>query len=138
MSNLYNLVYVMQYNVLIRGRHDYTFVIVSYLDILAKQPRGPVILQRTVGQPLSVLYYEFEKIPNVFIKYYSVRIQGFRIPNVPFYEVKTFPPTIGGSRQKVQLDNIQSGYKYKVQSRGVFNDDSQGKWSIISSIIVRK
>ena len=95
-------------------------------------------MQRTSLQLLSTLFYEFDKIPNSVVKYYSVNIEGFDIPNVPFSKTETFSPSIGGSRQHVQLDDIQSGYKYKIKSRAIFNDDSNGKWSIVRSVIVRK
>lgn len=97
-----------------------------------------MILARSGSQPLSELYFEFDKIPNIVIKYYTVQIEGFSVPNLPFDRTETFPPTVGGSRQSVKLDNIQSGYKYKIKARGVFSDDSEGKWSTEIATIVRK
>lgn len=106
--------------------------------MLSKQPKNATVLLRSSSQSLSELHYEFDKIPNVVIKYYTVNIRGFDNPNVPFDRTQTFPPTIGGVRQAVKLDDIQSGYEYKIRSRGVFNDGSEGKWSTIIATIVGK
>lgn len=107
-------------------------------DMYTKAPTNPSIPKRDVSQSQDTIFYEFDKIlPVSIVKYYVIKIQGFNTPNVPFIRTQEHSPT-DGIRQRVQIKNLQSGYKYLVKAVGVLLDDKQGKWSIGTAVVVGK
>uniref|UniRef100_A0A7M5VD99 Fibronectin type-III domain-containing protein n=2 Tax=Clytia hemisphaerica TaxID=252671 RepID=A0A7M5VD99_9CNID len=107
------------------------------LPSLAKQPTKSAVVERTANQPLSTIYYEFDKISGVTVKHYVVRIQGWDVPNVPFARTQISTPSLnGGVRQRVTINDVESGYKYRLTAVGVYADDTQSLWSTATTVVV--
>ena len=95
-------------------------------------------MERTSNQPLSTIYYEFTKIPQVVVKHYVVKIQGWTVPNIPFSRTQVIIPGFNGVRQSVKITDLESGYKYKVKVLGVYHDNQQSLWSTDVAAVIRK
>ena len=73
----------------------------------------------------------FNKVSNRLVKFYSVEIRGFSIPNIPFIKKELFPvKTVDGEgTQSVLFKNIESGWKYKISVQAIYGNNEEGAWS---------
>lgn len=110
-----------------------------FVDILGERPED--VEMRSPRSDPSKLEVSFRKVPNKLVKFYEVKIEGFKVPNVPFFRQALWTPKVdssGSSRQSGVLENIESGWRYKVTARAIYENDETGRWSQTASLVVGK